>query len=156
MPARRLDLQQASHTLIAYSAACWAFVFGVFHIAWAAGWYIGLDPQWARTAFAKPWMLVYDVVVVGMCMVAVPVALALGMPWGRRLPRGILSILAWTGTCLLVLRAVASLVHVALALVKGEFVLRQVGIWEPWFYVGAALFGLNLWWYWRRPKTNAA
>ncbi len=110
MPARRLDLQQASHTLIAYSAACWAFVFGVFHIAWAAGWYIGLDPQWARTAFAKPWMLVYDVVVVGMCMVAVPVALALGMPWGRRLPRGILSILAWTGTCLLVLRAVASLV----------------------------------------------
>ncbi len=32
------------HYWIAYAAACWTLVFAAFHIVWAAGWYIGLDP----------------------------------------------------------------------------------------------------------------
>lgn len=155
MTDSRLELQ-GSRTWIACAAACWALIFGAFHIVWAAGWYVGLDPEQARIAFAKPWMAVYDVVVAGMCIVAVPVALALAMAWGQRLPRSLLSALAWTGTSLLVLRAVASLVQAAYLLVTGQFVLRQMGIWEPWFYLGATLFGLNLWQYWRRPETRVA
>jgi hypothetical protein len=91
-----------------------------------------------------------------MCIVAVPVALALGMTWGQRLPRGILGALAWAGTSLLVLRAAASLIQVAYLLATGQFDLRRMGAWEPWLYAGAVLFGLNLWRYGRRPKTNAA
>jgi hypothetical protein len=155
MTASRLETRQGSHPWIAYAAACWALIFGAFHIVWAAGWYVGLDPAQSRAAFAKPWMLAYDLVVAAMCIIGVPVALALGMPWGRRVPRRLLSTLAWAGTCLLVLRAVASLVQAAYLMITGQFALRQLGIWEPWFYAGAVLFGLDLWRYWRRPKAGA-
>jgi hypothetical protein len=134
-----------THPWVAYAAAGWALIFGVFHIVWAAGWYIGLDPVAARANFAVPWKLAYDLVAGGMCFVAVPVSLALGMPWGRRVPRRLLGFLAWTGTGLLVLRAGGGLLQGVYELVSGRFDIRRVGIWEPWFYLGAALFGLNLW-----------
>jgi len=60
--------------------------------------------------------------------------------------------LAWTGTGLLVLRAGAGLLQGVYELVTGQFDLRSVGIWEPWFYLGAALFGVNLWQYRRRVR----
>src|SRR5512134_3007556 len=141
------------HYWIAYAAAVWALIFAVFHIVWAAGWYIGLDPVGAAAAFAVPWKLAYDLVVAGMCLVAVPVALALAMPWGRRVPRGLLSTLAWTGTSLLVLRAVASLIQAAYLFLRGRFSFHDIGVWEPWFYLGATLFGTNLWLYSRQPNV---
>jgi hypothetical protein len=141
---------------IAYAAACWAFIFAVFHIVWAAGWYIGLDPVGAAAAFAVPWKLAYDLVVAAMCLVAVPVALALAMPWGRRVPRRLLGTLAWTGTSLLVLRAVASLIQVAYLFLRGRFSLHDMGVWEPWFYLGATLFGINLWRYSGQVRGRAA
>jgi hypothetical protein len=132
---------------IAYAAACWALVFAAFHIVWAAGWYIGLDPVQAQAAFAVPWKLAYDLVVAGMCIVAVPVALAMAMPWGQRLPRRLLKTLAYTGTGLLVLRALASLIQAIYLLVVGQFTFQDMGVWEPWFYLGATLFAINLWQY---------
>jgi hypothetical protein len=143
----------ARHYWLAYAAAGWALVFAGFHIVWAAGWYIGLDPVQAAAAFAVPWKLAYDLVVAGMCIVAVPVVLALAMPWGRRVPRRLLSTLAWTGTGLLVLRAVASLIEAVYLLLVGRFSLRDLGVWEPWFYLGATLFGINVWRYWRQGRT---
>ncbi len=146
--------ERSRHQRIAYAAACWALIFAVFHFVWAAGWYIGLDPVQAQAAFAVPWKLAYDLVAGAMCVVAVPVALALALPWGRRVPRRLLHSLAWIGTGLLVLRAVASLIQVGYYLATGQFTFQALGIWEPWFYVGAALFTLNLWWYWReRPSV---
>jgi hypothetical protein len=135
---------------VAYAAACCALIFGSFHVVWAAGWYIGLDPERARVAFARPAHLAYDLVVSGMCFVAVPLALALAMPWGHRLPRRVVGFLAWVGTGLLLMRAVASPLQVTYLLVSGRIDLREISIWEPWFYAGAALFGVNLWWYWRQ------
>ncbi|MGE0131453.1 MAG: hypothetical protein AB7U82_25505 [Blastocatellales bacterium] len=147
------DKQKTSrHRWIAYAAACWALIFAVFHIVWAAGWYILLDPVEAAAAFASPWMLAYDLVVAGMCMVAVPVALALALPRGRRVPRRLLLPLALIGVGLLALRAVASLVQVAYFAAIGRFRFEDLGVWEPWFYVGAALFTLDLWWYGQRER----
>ncbi len=146
------------HCWIAYAAAGWALIFGVFLIVWAAGWYIGLDPVQARAAFAVPWKLAYDLAAAGMCMIAVPGALALAMPWGR-VPRRLLVPLAWTGTGLLVLRALASVIQTGYLLATGQLSLRAMGVWEPWFYVGAALFTSNLWLYARserRTPPNAA
>ncbi len=133
----------------AYAAALWALIFAVFHTIWATGWYVGLDQEQARIAFAKTPFLVYDLVVAGICAFAVPVALALAMPWGRRLPRGLLGLFAWGGTGLLVLRSVASVVQTLYLIGSGQFVVEFRGLWELWFYLGATLFSIATWRFWR-------
>jgi hypothetical protein len=72
---------------LAYGAGLWALIFAVLHIVWAAGWHVGLRAEQARKAFDQPWFVAYDLVVAAIGMLAVPVALALVRPWGRRLPR---------------------------------------------------------------------
>lgn len=130
---------------VAYGAALWASVFATFHIVWAAGWYPLLDAQQARAAFATPWKWTYDVVVAAMCIMAVPVALAPVMSWGRNVPRRLIYTLAWIGSALLVLRSVASILQAYYLIVRGRFRLADMGIWEPWFYLGAILFCLSTW-----------
>lgn len=151
---RRLDAGR--HRVIAIAAAAWAFVFAIFHIVWAAGWYVGLDAEKAREAFATPWKWAYDVVVAGMCVVAVPTALALAMPWGQRISRRLVAGLAWTGAVLLVLRAGASIIQTGYEIVTGRFSAARTGIWEPWFYLGATLFATNVWMYSRRRAVDVA
>ena len=139
----------------AYAAAVWAGIFAAFHLIWATGWYVGLEQEPARTAFAKRWFLVYDLVVAGVCMFAVPVALALVMPWGRRLPRRLVGFFAWTGTTLLLLRS-GSLIQAGYEIATGQFTLRAMGIWEPWFYLGAALFTISTLRFWRASAPPGA
>ena len=144
----------------AYGAALWALIFAVFHLIWATGWYVGLDPESARKAFAKTPFLVYDLVVAGMCAFAVPVALALAMPWGHRLPRWLVGLFAWTGTGLLLLRSVASVVQAVYLIGTRQFPVETRGLWELWelwFYLGATLFSLATWRFWhRRAPLDAA
>ena len=130
---------------VAYAAALWAAVFAIFHIIWAAGWYPLLDAEQARIAFAIPWKWAYDVVVAAMCVIAVPVALAPVRPWSQRAPRRVIYTLAWIGTALVVLRSVASLVQTGYRIAAGRFRLADLGVWEPWFYLGAILFSLSTW-----------
>ena len=127
---------------LAYAAALWAFVFAIFHIVWAAGWYPLLGAQ-ARIAFATRWWWWYDVVVAAMCVIAIPVALAPVTSWGRRVPWRLVYSLALVGTTLLVLRSLASLTQVAFLLIRGRFRPSPMAIWEPWFYFGAVLFSLS-------------
>ena len=147
---------KSGHYWVAATAAGWALVFAVFHVAWASGWYIGLDAAQARVAFARPWFLAYDLVVAGMCVIAVPISLTLGNLWGQRLPQRLVLALAWIGTTLLVLRAVGSIGQGVYEVWTGRFTLQRMGIWEPWFYAGAALFSTNLWLYRRRTRSGAA
>jgi len=143
------DQDHLNGSWVGYGAALWALIFAAFHIVWATGWYIGLEGEPASTAFAKRWFLVYDLVVAGMCAFAVPVALALTMPWGRRLPRRLVGFFAWAGTGLLVVRAGGSLVQLLYMLATGTFVPRPRDLWEAWFYLGAVLFGMSTWKFWR-------
>lgn len=129
---------------VGYGAAIWALVFAVLHVVWAAGWYVGLQEEEARKAFQKPWFLAYDLVVAGVCVIAVGVALALVQPWGRRLPRWLLNWLAWIGTTLLVLRAGGAAVQAVFELATGRFVVRPIMLWDIWFALGAVLFALTL------------
>lgn len=135
---------------VAYTAATWAFLFAVVHVAWAAGWYVGLDQEQASVAFRKPIFLAYDLVVAAACAFAVPIALAPVRPWGRSLQNRPVRFLAWLGTGLLLLRAGASIIEAIYLLVRGQFAVQSLGIWEPWFYLGATLFGLSTWRFWRR------
>lgn len=130
---------------VAYAAALWAFVFAAFHIIWAAGWYPLLNAEEARVAFATPWKWTFDVVVAAMCVIAMPVALAPVMSWGRHVSRRLIRALAWTGTALLVFRSAASLAQAGYLVVTGQLRLADMSIWEPWFYVGAILFTLSTW-----------
>jgi hypothetical protein len=130
---------------VAYAAAAWAAVFAVFHIIWAAGWYPLLDAEQARIAFAIPWKWTYDVIVAAMCVIAVPIALAPMMSWGRYMPHRLTFTLAIVGSGLLVLRAGASLIQIGYFIATGRFRAADIGIWEPWFYLGAILFSLSTW-----------
>ena len=130
---------------VAYAAALWAFVFACFHIVWALGWYPLLNAEGARAAFATPWKWTFNAMVAAMCVVAVPVALAPVMAWGKRAPRDLIHALAVIGSSLLVLRSVASLIQVGYLMITGRFRLAAMGIWEPWFYLGAILFSLSTW-----------
>ena len=130
---------------VAYAAALWAAVFAIFHIIWAAGWYPLLNAEGARLAFATPWKWWFDVVVAVMCVVAVPIALAPVSRWGQRLPPRLIYTLLCVGSTLLVLRAGASLVEVGYFAATGRFRTMAVGVWEPWFYLGAVLFTLSTW-----------
>ena len=130
---------------VAYAAALWALIFATFHIVWATGSYPLLDAEEARAAFAGPGMLAYDVVVAAICAIAVPVALASVMSWGRHLPRRLIYALAWIGSALLMLRSLASLVQAGFLIAKGRFGFAAMGVWEPWFYLGAILFTLSTW-----------
>lgn len=138
---------------MAYAAALWAAIFAAFHIVWAAGWYPLLDAEGARLAFATPWKWTFDVVVAVVCVVAVPVALAPVMSWGRKAPPRLVYALAWVGSALLVLRSVASLIQAGYLAATGRLRFADLGVWEPWFYVGAVLFSLSTWR--SRPLPNA-
>ena len=131
----------------AYGAAIWAFTFAVFHIVWAAGWYPLLNADEARIAFAVPWKWAFDVAVAGMCVIAVPVALAPVTSLGQHVPRPMMFRLSVVGSALLVLRSTASLVQAGYLVATGRF--AGFGIWEPWFYLGAVLFSLSTWRSWR-------
>lgn len=141
-----IDSRQFGDSWVFYAAALWALVFAVFHIIWAAGWYPLLaDPGQARIAFAVPWKWWFDVVVAGMCVVAVPIALAPVLAWGQNLPRRLIFTLATIGSALLVFRSTASLIQIGYFIATGQFRFAAIGIWEPWFYLGAVLFSLSTW-----------
>ena len=84
-------------------------------------------------------------IVAVMCVIAVPVALATVKPWGQLIPRRLINVLAWIGASLLLVRSVASLIQSGYLLAFGRFRLEVMGIWEPWFYLGAVLFTLTAW-----------
>jgi len=138
---------------VAYAAALWAAVFAVFHIIWAAGWYLLLDAEGARIAFATPWKWTFDVVVAVMCLIAVPVALAPVMSWGRGAPRRLIYTVAWIGTTLLLLRLAGALVQTGYLFAAGRFRFAIIGIWDWWFLVGTILFTLNTWG-WSRTRAG--
>ena len=135
---------------VAYAAAIWAFIFGVFHTLWALGWYVGLDPVQARVAFSDAVTQTYNLCVIGACALGTAVSLGFVMPWGRRIPLRLLAGTAWIGSALLVLRAGASLVQAGYYLATDQFTPALLGGWEPWFLLGAVLFSVTTWRFGRR------
>jgi len=130
---------------VGYSAALWALIFAGLHVVWAMGWYIGLHQELAEKAFQRQWFLVYDLVAAGLCLLAAVVALALVQPWGRRLPRSLIHLLAWSGAGLLVLRGAAGVMQAVYYLAIGGNKLDVFALWAIWFCLGAVLFGMSIW-----------
>lgn len=130
---------------IEYGAALWALVFALLHVAWAFGWYIGLDEKAAREAFARNWFLAYDLAAAGLCFLAVAVALAPVQSWGRKLPRALLIADVWACAVILLLRGAAGATGaIRLAIVGGSFA-PLFSFWDWWFCLGAGLFAASAW-----------
>lgn len=136
----------------AYTAAVWALIFAVLHVVWAFGWYVGLDQESAQQAFQRRWFLVYDLVVAALCLLGVAVALALVQPWGQRVPRWLVGTFAWSGTGLLLLRGGAGAIQTTYLAATGRGWSLRSMFWESWFCVGAILFGLSAWRFWRHSR----
>ena len=128
-----------------YGAALWALIFAALHVVWAAGWYIGLQEEQARRAFQQTWFLVYDLVAAMICALGVIVALAFVQLWGQHLSRRLLSIFAWCGTGLLVLRGAAGIIKIIYLAAIGRSILDPMALWDVWFCLGAVLFSLMIW-----------
>jgi len=123
----------------------WALIFAFLHVVWAAGWYLALPKAEAQWAFSRRWFWIYDIVVAGACVLAVLVSLALVQQWGRRIPRRLVSLLAWSGTGLLVLRSAGAIAQTAYLVVTGRYVAQPMHLYEPWFLLGAVLFAVTVW-----------
>lgn len=145
------------HTLwIEYGAALWALVFVLLHVAWAFGWYIGLDAGEARKAFERGWFLAYDLIAAGLCLLAVAVALALVRSWGRKMSRRLLVAAVWSCAVILLLRGGAGAVNaVYLAIVGGSFT-PLFSFWDWWFCLGALFFAASAWRFSRRAARISA
>jgi len=149
------DSNRGRGSVLAYAAAAWASLFAVLHGVWAAGWYIGLQADEARRAFERPGFLAFDIIVAGMCTLAAAVALALVRPWGRRVPRWLVGLLAWGATGLLALRGGTAAIQVLYMIISGTFAAHWMLLWEVWFCLGAVLFGLSAWRFWTVPPTSS-
>lgn len=76
------------------SAALWALIFGVVHVAWATGSRVAIvDTAAADDAFDQTWFKLYNLLVAGGSFIAAAVALlttSRNWPVQRRWPTGVL------------------------------------------------------------------
>ncbi len=126
---------------MAVLASVWALFFAAVHLAWACGWYVGLDPVGAATAFARPWFLAYDIIVALGCVIAASAFSVLAANHGGRL-RSAAHVVSVVAGVVVALRAVAGL---------GAIGWRGLGLagasasgWDLWFVLGAVLFAAAL------------
>lgn len=142
-------------TFAAYGATLWALIFGLLHVFWAAGWYVGLDAEQARAAFERSWFYRYNLAAAGMCAVAVPLALSLRRAEKRGLPAQLSAVFGWSAAAILGLRGMAGVIKFAYLGVTGNDVANPIFLWDFWFCLGGILFGLAAWNFQRTLKKRA-
>lgn len=134
---------------VAYAACGWAIVFGALSCYWALGGTAGAEtvsPAIVQLARAHdPWVEAALWLSALMKVISGVVVLALIQPWGRRIPRWLLLLLAWGAGTLV-------FVHGGLFFVVGVLALSgaiRVGtplllrwytfLWGPWWLLGGLL-----------------
>jgi Protein of unknown function (DUF3995) len=153
----------------AYAAAAWALVFAAMSFFWAAGGTLGLDTlgnEIEREARARDPDTIAVVWVTGFLKVLGAVlALALVMPWGRRLPRRLLLIAAWAVGLGLLAYALANFVQHGLMKAGAIDTPEALGsaattwhlaFWDPFWLLGGVLFTLAARQYGRAAPASAA
>ena len=144
-----------SPTQIGYAASAWMFVFAAMSFYWALGGTTGLNTvSLGQEAAGKSWFITVLWVTGILKVIGGLLALALIQPWGRRIPRLLLLIAAWSVGAVLVIHG-------------GDFVIQgiltetglisfsnpatwtsahwQAFMWGPWWLLGGLLFCLAAW-----------
>ena len=146
----------------AYAAAAWAFAFAVVSFYWTAGGEFGIGTL-ARGIQEKArerdtGMLILTLATGILKVIGGLVALALVRPWGRRIPRRLLLVLAFAGGGFILLYEGASFIEAALMQTGVIGTPESMGatavtwsllFWRPFWLLGGALFVLAAWWFMR-------
>jgi hypothetical protein len=120
------------HRWLHYAACAWALVFAAPHVWWALGVPTGFPGGRANHVLTMTtWRYYFDLVVIGLSVVAVVIALAPLHRWGNAIPPGILRVTTWAACTVLTLRGVAGLIADG----------ASDPVWWPTFLVGGILFG---------------
>ncbi|MEV8476462.1 DUF3995 domain-containing protein [Streptomyces sp. NPDC051173] len=133
-----------------YLAAGWAVIFALLHFFWALGGEVGLDvSSGERLASERPtWFVAGGLWGVGcLCLIGSVVALGLQRRGVRGRRWRMLRLLGLAICVLLLVRGVLiEVLLIAGALTVGEISAAQkfwtLAVWNPWFILGGALFGL--------------
>lgn len=152
-----------------YAAFTWGLVFALISFYWGAGGTVGLDTIGGtieRLALAHNTAIFVAVWVTGLLKLAGAIlALALVRPWGGRLPRRPVSVLAWTAAVLLSLYGAVLVVGDALAVARGPRqqapaawspLLWHLWLWDMSFLVWGLLFAAAAWSFSRRSGPGDA
>ena len=126
-----------SRRWITYAACAWSLLFAAPHIWWALGISAGFPGGEAKYRFfmSSTWRYVYDLVVIGLSLLAVLVAWTLLRSSHRSIWRRLAHIAAWIACGMLTLRGVAGFIHDGL----------EDLVWNPTFFTGGILFGAVAW-----------
>jgi hypothetical protein len=146
---------------VAYAAGGWAFLFAALSFYWALGGTAGsetVSPAIVQLARAHvPWVMAALWISAIIKVVSGLVALALIQPWGSRVPRWILLLLAWGAGALLFVHGGLYFAVGVLALSGAISVSTPATVlpwftflWGPWWLMGGLLFLLAAWSYVRR------
>ncbi len=71
----------------------------------------GIPVEACEVGLSNTWFLAYDLVAGVLCVLGAVITLAFVRPWGRKVPRRTLLVLAWIGGAALLLRGVVGLVQ---------------------------------------------
>jgi hypothetical protein len=141
---------------VTYAACGWAFLFAALSFYWALGGTVGAEtvsPAIAQLARAHvPWVIAALWISALLKVVSGLVALALVQPWGSRVPRWILLLLAWGAGTLLFghgglffavgVLALSGTIHVS---TPAAVLHWYTFLWGPWWLLGGLLFLLAAW-----------
>jgi hypothetical protein len=141
---------------VTYGAGGWAFLFAALSFYWALGGTAGaetISPAIVQLARAHvPWVMAVLWISAILKVFSGFVALALIQPWGSRVPRWILLLLAWGAGTLLFGHGGLFFAVGVLALsgtipysAPAPLLPWYTFLWGPWWLLGGILFLLAAW-----------
>jgi hypothetical protein len=133
-----------------YGAAAWSFIFGMLHALWASGFYILLPAEQAAEAFKRNAFFIYNLVVVGICIIGFLLALIQSNIIRTKISNQAIRFFGYGVVVLLALRGLAGLIQVLYIVIVHDKVFSLMALWDVWFCLGAFLYFLNT-----RPRPRA-
>jgi hypothetical protein len=132
-----------SSVWLGYATCAWTVLFAAPHVWWALGYPLAFPGGEAsyRVFVSATWRIVFDWIVVLLCLLGFGIALALVRAWGRMLPQRLLHVAASAAAALLTLRGLGGVAVDGLRDVESP--IRPV--WTISFVVGGLLFGALAW-----------
>jgi hypothetical protein len=127
-----------------YGAALWSFIFGILHALWASGIYVLLPADQAANAFAQRTFYIYNLVVVGACIIGVLLALFQSNVIIIKIPKSVIRFLGYSIVILLSLRGIGGVIHILYLISFEGKGLSPMALYDVWFCLGGLLFYLNL------------
>ena len=123
---------------VALLAALWALLFGLLHVLWATGMYVGLPAEQAKEAFKRNWFYVYNLVATSLFFLAVALAVALYI--GKTTRKKFVIVCAWFCSVILLLRGTAAVLSYLYFMLDSAPNRTWITFWDIWFITGGLLF----------------